>query len=304
MPTCENEKLYNSCSNMSLDQAKGMFVGLAVGDALGTTLEFSIPRKGDSLHTEIIGEGPFNLPPGTFTDDTSMAIALATSLINKKEFQPIDIMNEFSEWYHRGKHSPHGKCFDIGMTTLQALTKGEVDKLRPYCGSAAENSSGNGNIMRLAPIVIFNRSNYDNCLVDAVRQSMITHASNECCRVAQSMAAALYYGELSNKIHGFEYSEIFTTDEYNQPHSGGYIRETYSAACWAIRETNCFEDALIKVVNLGFDADTTGAVTGQLAGRLYGLQGIPKRWLDKLKWRAQIEDMATNLYSIGQKTQL
>lgn len=278
---------------MNEDQAKGMFLGLAIGDALGTTLEFSRPSKDTPQHTEITGGGPFGLPKGHFTDDTSMAIAMARSLVNHKAFIPSDIVAEWKSWYEVGEHSPSGECVDIGHTTREALVNWNWD--RPYVGSTREDTSGNGGIMRMAPVIIWNRDHYVDALVDAVRQSMLTHASEECVEYAKAMATVLFYGDMW-KFPATRYKGPTKFDDRGMPYSGGYVAETFSAACWCVGSSYGFEDALIKAVNLGYDADTVGAVTGQIAGRIYGLKNIPIKWLDTLAWCDKIEALAGALY--------
>lgn len=282
---------------MTLDQAKGMFVGLAIGDALGTTLEFTRPVPDAPLHTEITGGGPFQLRAGTFTDDTSMAIAMARSLVNKGVFDPIDIQEEFWAWYQDGKHSPAGRCFDIGNATSDALNEWSSNYLKPYAGSVEDDTSGNGGIMRIAPAVIFSHLSYEDALVDAVRSSMLTHASHECVMFAKAMASALWHGTLDkDTVYRSDLQEPQHFGDNGNPYSGGYIAECFSAACYAVNTTSSFEDAIVQAVNYRFDADTTGAVAGQIAGSIYGMSGIPQRWLDALLWRDKIDDLATQLW--------
>lgn len=283
---------------LDLDKAKGMFLGLAVGDALGTTLEFSRPEVGDKQLTEIIGGGPFHLQPGHFTDDTSMAIAMAESLMECDGFEPVEVMAEFRAWQLEGRHSPDNRRVDIGETTRESLDNWRSD--RPYVGPSSYDTSGNGGIMRLAPIVIWNRHSYEDAIVDAVRQSMLTHASEQCVRYAQAMAAVLWHGKIDD-IHGEKLGHPKKLDDTGNPYSGGHVVETYSAACWAVRNTDNFRDALIKAVNLRYDADTVGAVTGQIAGSIYGLQAIPASWLETLAWKEKIETMATELWESAPK---
>lgn len=281
---------------MTLDQAKGALLGMAIGDALGTTLEFSKPTDDDVLHTEIIGGGPFALPAGTFTDDTSMAIAMATSMVNKRKFDPIDIQEEFWAWYLEGKHSPEGSCFDIGNATSNALNEWSCNFLKPYAGSVEADTSGNGGIMRLAPAVILNHRDRDNALTDAVRSSLLTHASDECVMYAQAMGKVLWQGNFEG-VGDLPVPTKF--GDNGNPYSGGYVAETFSAASHAVMTTDSFEGAVVTAVNYRYDADTTGAVAGQIAGRFFGLSGIPQRWLDALLWRDKIEELATQLWEIA-----
>lgn len=280
---------------MNLDQAKGMFVGLAVGDALGTTVEGSRPTAADPLpfHTEMLGGGPTGVPPGGWTDDTSMAVAMADSLIKCNGFDAADIMDKFYGWWETGAYSPSNKCVDIGNATRAALEffeqHGEYD--RPYSASVQYNTSGNGGIMRMAPVIIWNHKNHRNAMIDAVRQSMLTHASEECIECAIAFADDLWHGKRPPLC--FRPDKM---DDRGFPYSGGHVMETYPAALYAVACTNSFEEAVITAVNFGYDADTVGAVTGQLAGRIYGYSSIPTRWLDKLLWKDYLVKLAINLY--------
>jgi len=280
---------------MNIDQAKGMLVGLAVGDALGTTLEFSRPSPDDVMHTEMTGGGPFGLPPGVWTDDTSLAVAMGTSLLARNAFDPSDMICEFINWRRNGAHSPMDKCFDIGTTTSTALNRAG-DWHYPYQGTTEGNASGNGGIMRMAPIVIFNHMSYENAMVDSVRASMITHGNEDCVRYAQAMSAVLWHGRLDDVYGGDMQIPTKYNDMTGNPYSGGYVAETFSAACYAVRNSDNFEQAVTAAVNYRFDADTTGAVCGQIAGAIYGMSNIPERWLEAVAWKDKLENMAESLF--------
>ncbi len=165
------------------DRARGAFLGLAVGDALGTTLEFSV-RDTQPKHTEMTGGGPFGLQPGVWTDDKSMAVALADSLVKRGGFDPADLMDRFLRWMDHGEYSPTGRCFDIGITTRQAL-----DRYRrtgePFSGPTAEDTAGNGSLMRLAPAVLHAFPDPAVCQDLAAEQGRTTHGASqavESCR--------------------------------------------------------------------------------------------------------------------------
>lgn len=281
---------------MNLDEAVGSFLGLAIGDALGCTLEFTDRTPDDHLHTEILGGGPFGVEKGSYTDDTCMAMALATSLLEENTFNALAIMNEFRVWYREGKYSPSGRCDDIGMTTSLAIQHWEANQTHPYSGRTEINTSGNGGVMRLAPIVIWNRHVYENALVDAVRQSMLTHASENCVRYAQALAAILWSGSLDHtKVHGIGLCASAPND--NWPHAGGDVMSAVKAAVWAVRGATSFEDAVIRAVNLGGDSDTVGAIAGQIAGRVFGASTFPARWIEALKNATEIRRLATTLFN-------
>ena len=281
---------------MRQDKARGTLLGLAVGDALGSTLEFSRPTPDSPLHTEIVGGGPFKISPGAHTDDTCMAMAMATSLLERNGFDPVHLMDEFIQWYRGGKYSVSGKCDDIGNTVKEALEKWERERVTPFCGNIENKASGNGAIMRLAPIVIWNRHSSQNALIYAVLQSMLTHSSALCIKYAKLLASILWNGTLDPRtIEDLNLVKL-PEDETWPRYPWGDVMSSMKAAVWAVRTTTTFEDALIKAVNLGGDSDSVGAITGQIAGMIYGSVGIPGRWKDALIAGDQIEALAEDLF--------
>ncbi len=296
-----------SRSEQTLDRARGALVGLAVGDALGTTLEFS---HRDSLphHTEMIGGGPFDLPPGVWTDDTSMALALAESLIDRGGLDAADLMDRFVRWWRHGAYSATGTCFDIGTTTRQALHR-YTRTGDPFAGQTGEDTAGNGSIMRLAPVALHALEDEAACARIAAAQSRTTHAA------PQAVEACVFLAEILRRaILGAPREAILAPmarlghpamtalsagDWRGRPRAevraSGYVIDTLGAALWAVDQTDSFEAAVVLAVNLGQDADTTGAVTGQIAGALYGYDAIPRRWLETLAWRERILGLADAL---------
>ena len=172
------------------DRAVASLVGLAVGDAVGTTLEFKAPGSFEPIK-DMVGGGPFNLDAGQWTDDTSMALCLGHSLLEKGIFDPVDQMTRYCNWYQRGYMSSTGDCFDIGMTVSEALNKFLATD-EPYSGSVDEHTSGNGSLMRLAPVAIFYNSDYENCINFAGESSRTTHGSAECIDSCKYFACLLY----------------------------------------------------------------------------------------------------------------
>ncbi|WP_395673146.1 ADP-ribosylglycohydrolase family protein [Inquilinus sp.] len=294
-----------------IDRARGAFVGLAVGDALGTTLEFST-RDSLPLHREMTAGGPFGLQAGQWTDDTSMALALADSLIARGGFDATDLMDRFVAWWQEGRYSCTGACFDIGNATRQAL-----DRYRqsgdPLAGATDPTTAGNGSLMRLAPAVLHTLRDAEACRRITAEQSRTTHGARE------ATEACVLFGEmLRAAILGTGKTEILTPRAWDGAtriqsiahgdwrrlpraliESSGYVVHTLEAALWAVNRTDSFEEALVLAVNLGDDADSVGAVTGQLAGALYGLSGIPQRWLEPLAWRERIVEMTDALIARG-----
>src|SRR5687768_8730110 len=171
------------------DHALGALLGLAVGDALGTTLEFS-SRDSRPLQTEMRGGGPFQLKAGQWTDDTSMALALAESLAANSDFDPLDLMTRFVSWYETGAYSCTGTCFDIGVTTRQAIHRFKATG-NPFAGSENPRSAGNGSIMRLAPVALNSLGERAEAARIARDQSRTTHAAAQCVEACDFLVQIL-----------------------------------------------------------------------------------------------------------------
>jgi len=292
--------------------AKGTLLGLATGDALGTTVEFRL-RDTFAKHTEMTGGGAFAVKPGEWTDDTAMALCLGQSLVECQGFNPKDQLARYQDWFHHGYMACQGQCIDIGNATRQALAR-YAEKGCDYVGSDNPFSSGNGAIMRLAPAVVA-ASDRATALDYAINSSRTTHASADCLDGAELMAAVLWelgqgadLKEVLDQLpdteeRGMAIGRIkrgdFRTASRNNIASSGYVIDTLEAALWSCYHAENFEQALITAVNLGDDADTVGAVTGQIAGAAWGVQAIPPRWLDKLAWRDRITNLSTELADLG-----
>lgn len=274
------------------DRLRGSFLGLAVGDAVGTTVEF---RSRDTFEpvTDMVGKGPFNLPAGYFTDDTSMALCLAESLIEYAELDRNDLLNRFSKWYREGVNSPTGRCFDIGTTTRSAIVNWEKNGV--VLNNTGPWDAGNGSIMRLAPAVIKWHNDSDRAIATAIMQGETTHGSEEACDSCDLLARVLltaYSTTDKNAILNIDVQEHWSDSVKNilnrldvsrdEVKSSGYVIHTLHAALWCFKNTDNFRDAILLATNLGDDADTVAAVTGQIAGAFYGMNGIPSDWLDKL----------------------
>ena len=272
------------------DRAIGAFIGLAVGDAIGTTVEFKEPGEFEPL-TDMIGGGVFRLKPGEWTDDTSMALCLADTLIEKDTVDPFDLMIRFARWYHLGENGSNGKCFDIGTTCVGAIREFEKSKAYTPAPNIAY-MSGNGSIMRLAPVAIRWAQDRATAISMAVMQGETTHGSDECRKACETLTGALV--DLINGI------DPTLPDESKLPvglvPNTGYVVHTMQAAVWAFQTTDNFEDCVLKAANLGGDADTIAAVAGQLAGAKYGLSGIREDWVNKLAQRDHLLKLANELY--------
>ena len=273
---------------MQRDEAIGMFIGAAVGDALGGPLEFMEPGT-FPLHTEMTGGGVHNLDIGETTDDSAMMACIADAYISYKRFAPAAIMQNFKQWRNSGAFGTRNYCFDIGNTTSDALSY-STNK-RPYGGSAHYMTSGNGGLMRLAPHVLTNHNNKTMAIADSVAGSILTHGSSDCVAYAAQLAAELFDGVV--KFDQRLYDKGIDKDN-------GSVMGCYAQAWNSVCSTTNFEDAIVHAVNKGGDADTVGAVTGMIAGRLYGYSNIPKRWLEKLHKHDELLAMADKLYKLGE----
>ncbi len=294
-------------------------LGLAVGDALGTTVEFERPGSFEPV-TDITGGGPFNLPVGAWTDDTSLALCLAESLTECGRFDPVDQLTRYVRWWREGHLSATGSCFDIGEATRAALGRFERTG-EEYPGDANPEGAGNGALMRLAPIPLAWANKPGAADLHAGRMSRTTHGA------LQSLDACRYYaGLIIGAVHGVTMEELIGGSPYRpdgcgalidrevlevadgsfrekrppEIKGGGYVIDALEAALWALHTTGDFESGALVAVNLGNDADTTGAIYGQLAGAIYGADAIPAGWLEKLVMRDEVTGFADRLFTLAE----
>ena len=298
----------------TVDRFRGCLLGLACGDAVGTTLEFKERGTFEPL-TDMVGGGPFNLLAGEWTDDTSMALCLAQSLIHCKDFNAADQMERYVSWWKDGHLSSTGVCFDIGSITMVALTSFIATK-NPYAGNPAAWSAGNGPLMRLAPIPMFFAFDGVDVVISKARESAsLTHgaaAALDCTEILATIIHRALFGLLdksnmsvnvpasaSERIRSIacaEYVNAPLTDILGT----GYCVNSLEAALYCFVKTDTFEQAVLMAANLGDDADTTAAIVGQIAGAYYGVDAIPISWLKKLYGRLMIDTAATELFKLAQ----
>jgi ADP-ribosyl-[dinitrogen reductase] hydrolase len=302
-----------------LNAIKGALLGLAIGDALGVPVEFrdrsAIQKK---PVTDMRGYGTYNVPAGTWSDDSSLTFCLAEALA--KEFD-INIVGEnFIKWLRHNYWTAHGVVFDVGITTRAAINRIAAGTPPEFAGGSHEDENGNGSLMRILPLVFYIQ---DKSIKERYQLtkliSSITHAH------IRSVVSCFYYLEfarlLLNKTDKFSIYKQLKTDvpEYlhslsinskeisrfdrllksdiyelseEDIYSSGYVLHTLQASIWCLLTTDSYKDAVLKAVNLGEDTDTTGAVTGGLAGLLYGYENIPAAWLELLARRTDIEALA------------
>ncbi len=298
------------------ERFRGSFIGLAIGDALGTTNQFLRPGTFSST-TDMVGGGSFSLHAGQWTDDTSMALCLANSLLECQKFEPKDQLERYVRWWRQGYMSCTKRCYDIGGTTSSALSRFMKTKAE-YCGSDRPNTSGNGSLVRLAPVVLYFAEEPLVALENAALSSRTTHAYPTCLDSCRYLAALML-----GALHGLSKEEILShtfspTPGYWKNHplgapvahiksgaykakppqeirGNGYVINSLEAALWSFANTNSFEEGALRAVNFGEDSISTGAIYGQLAGSFYGFRAIPPHWIQRLEQHNYLEQVADRL---------
>jgi len=305
-----------------IDSQRGTLLGLAIGDALGAAVEFKSPGSFKPV-TGYRDGGPHGLAPGEWTDDTSMALALADS-IAEVGWDPNDQARRYVKWWRTGAYSVNGRCFDIGNATVTALHRFQESGNARASGDPSPRASGNGSIMRLAPVPIRYCCMFPNEIGDlverAVESSLPTHASPQCLSACVYMTVVLcglidgrpreevldpgwepmrrardiapFHPEITEVVEG-----SFHRRKPPEIVGSGYVVKSLEAALWAFHNAEDFHEAVLRAVNLGDDADTTGAVCGQFAGAYWGELGIPGEWLEGLAERGMIEKALDALLS-------
>jgi ADP-ribosylglycohydrolase len=297
-----------------MSKIKDGILGLCVGDALGVPVEFqSREELKQQPVTDMIGYGTYRQPPGTWSDDASLTLCLLESLANGGQLDTTDIANLFIQWFREGFWSAHGYVFDIGNATRDALEQIDREGIPPEsAGGSGEYSNGNGSLMRILPLAFYIKAHDEKDVLSLVeRVSSITHRHRisvlACYFYVYYVLLLLTGGEkldcyretvdhmqtrfgddpfmapfeqiMSGELHLLPETEI---------RSSGYVVHTLEASLWSLLTTQSYEDAVLRAVNLGEDTDTTGAVTGGMAGIYFGITDIPARWLEQL---ARVEDI-------------
>lgn len=313
--------------NLYLD---GM-IGLIVGDAVGVPYEFSErDMLAESPVTDMIGYGAFNVPAGTWSDDSSMALATLDSL--QTGYDPENIMKNFSFWMNMGKYTPFGRVFDIGVTCMTAIRRYDVSGDINTCGCCNETDNGNGSLMRILPACLYF---YEKERTGAVSIQIVIEKIHELSALTHAhlrskIACGLYYflvkemidskGSLAERLQigldkGFAFYETNSENVGELAHfsrmrdinsfaalrsdeiiSSGYVVASFEAAVWSLANTDDYKSCVLKAVNLGGDTDTVAAIAGGLAGLYYGYDSIPDTWLKQIAKRKWLEDMCQDRY--------
>lgn len=319
------EELVKKESNRKSNIWLNGVMGVVIGDALGCPVQFMEREelKERGLVTQMEGHGTYDMPAGTWTDDSSLTLATLASIKELNEIDLEDIMNRFVDWYERGVYTPFGEAFDIGNTCSAAIENYELDRNVATCGENAANTNGNGSLMRILPACLYV---YDADLpeeealeiVHAV--SGLTHnhlrskiacglyyfcicailegtgSLNERLQSGLDQGFAFYQKELTNWTEVSYYRRLRDLDEFAKVaesgiKSTGYVVDTLEAAIWSLVTTGSFKECELKAVNLADDSDTIGAIAGGLAGLYYGYEKMPKEWLGTICCREWIEEL-------------
>lgn len=299
------------------DRMVGGLLGLVVGDALGVPVEFQSRSARDrNPVTGMVGFGTHGQPPGTWSDDSSLALATAESLLSG--YDPADIMRRFSCWRSEGYMTARGEVFDIGNTTAAAISRYDRGKPPETWGGCGEHSNGNGSLMRILPLSLFVRARPAREIVRLSGEvGALTHGhmrSQLCCGYYSLLVRELLAGRplpeaMSATAGDLVPHQPSTEAEHFHPlmggevldwprdrvESSGYVIHTLEASVWCVGRHECFPSAVLAAVNLGDDTDTTGAVTGGLAGVIYGRAAIPADWLDAIAEKNEVVALAEAL---------
>jgi ADP-ribosyl-[dinitrogen reductase] hydrolase len=294
------------------ERVLGALMGLAVGDALGVPVEFKT-RGNYPPVTGMLGMGSHHQPAGTWSDDTSMALCLADSLL-ADDLNLHSQMDRYCRWLYKAEWTAHGEMFDVGGRTQQAI--GDYQRTGKFLFND-EGSAGNGSIMRLAPVPMYCHAKPQRIAeVYAEASSVPTHSDTRCLSTARWMSAwmwrAMNGADLSALLDAGDLGVLGLAPEVarvvagsyramprEQVKSGGYVVDTLEAALWALAHHSTFKETVLAAVNLGGDTDTVGAVAGQMAGALYGLSAIPTEWIHALARADDILALAERLYIAG-----
>ncbi len=306
-----------------INTVRAAVLGHAIGDALGVPVEF-VTRDELQKHpvTDMLAYGTYNVPKGTWSDDTSMTLCTLNSITVQGKIDLEHIMSELVKWVDDGHMTPHGKVFDIGRTCLSGIMNYQHGKGVHNCGCNREFDNGNGSLMRIIPISLYNffkRVDREAAIDNINAVSALTHAHDRSCiacgiydfviqellafpqkssvKIALKKAYAFYDGFPELKHFERLCSPDFGLIADKEIKSSGYVVDTLEAAIWCLLTANSYKECVLKAVNLGQDTDTVAAVAGGLAGLLYGYKQIPAEWIKTLAKHNEIIKMCDAFYA-------
>lgn len=312
---------------LNIEKVRAAVIGHAVADAVGVPAEF-IPREKllNNPITDMIGYGAHNVPKGSWSDDTTMVLCTLNSIASKGKIDLDDIMLEFGKWVEAGYMTPHGELFDIGRTCLRAIIKYQKEKDPKHCGGEREFDNGNGSLMRILPICLYNSlisANQEESIENIHSVSSLTHAHERSCvacgiydfivqetiavpkktSVLKALTKAKEFYRKHEEINCFcrIFEPDFVLTNVDDISSSGYVVDTLEAAVWCVLNTCSYKECVLKAVNLGRDTDTVAAVAGAVAGILYGYNQIPKEWINDLAKSNELIYMCDTFYKAVKK---
>ena len=323
-----------------MERVKGALFGSFVGDALGVPVEFKTREEvRKNKVTKMLEYGSHNQPIGTWSDDSSMVLATMDSICESNGIQYHDMMKRFLEWMDNSKYTANNDVFDIGNTTQESLWRYKDNSSIYLCGAKEEYKNGNGSLMRILPVSIYmhyTNIHLDNMIDVITNISSMTHAHiysvlsciiytvfiDEFLREKDTKTAYLNTQKIikeliengkkiastdeeKTKIYGV-FDKLISRDisilDETYIKSTGYVVDSLEASIWCILTTSNYQDAVLKAVNLGGDTDTIGAITGGLAGLIYGYNAIPTDWISVLKRKEYLSEMTTAYISLIEKS--
>lgn len=318
---------------MMKDIWKSGMMGLVTGDALGVPVQFmsrsQIAARPEGTVNGMESGGVFDMPEGTWSDDSSMAAATMVSLLEKGRLDTDDIMKRFVSWLYDGEYTPFGQSFDEGITCSEAIGRYAKTGDASSCGRKGEHANGNGALMRILPVCLYYyaKQKYvctsdDEAIYGVHAAAALTHdhlRSSMCCGTYFFMVKSIldssgslqerlqsgidqgcrYYardlgnlGELAY-LDSMNHLDIFAAVPEEEIRSSGYVIDSIEAAVWCLITTSTLRECLLKAVNLGDDTDTVAAIAGGLAGLYYGYEAIPEEWLAVIKKREWLEELCS-----------
>jgi ADP-ribosyl-[dinitrogen reductase] hydrolase len=282
-----------SLTPSTYSRLKGCFLGLAIGDAMGAPVEFKSPDEFEPLMGYRTG-GVHDVSLGEWTDDMAMALAISDSLIQHQgQLVLTSVLDNFILWSEEGKFSSRGDCFDIGNTCARAL-RFYKESSSTIASTTSELESGNGSLMRMAPIFVLFHDDIEVLILKCLDCSRTTHAS-PLVDFAVINFATLVFSALKGQSKD-DILKCYTPNPNATP--TGFVEDSLDVAFMAFRDTKSFEEGLLHVVNQGHDADTVGAIYGQLAGAFYGIDQIPASWKKDLWQLSMLDEVFEKLWNL------
>ena len=317
---------FSNVADKSFDEKfRSAILGFAVGDALGVPVEFlSRNRLQKNPVEEMLGFGSHHVPEGTWSDDTSLTIAAMDSIVETKKIDFDDIMGKFVQWVDDAKYTATDELFDIGISTRKSILNFQRGVEATKCGSKSFNENGNGSLMRILPFSFYLKANnfdQDERVKLINLASSLTHAHEISC--LGCMIYTDYVGMLMDgidkkeayvQLKNIDYGKYYSKDsikvydrilkdnldsfDIDDIQSTGYVVSSLEASLWCTLNSESYEEAVVKAVNLGDDTDTIGAITGSLNGIIYGKKQIPEKWLNKLRKKEYLEELSDDFINV------